>query len=93
VWDCSGRGPSGTDPIILPGHERRVTAVAFQHDGPLLATGGDEGRVVLWQPGAKRVLRGATLLSQPVSHLAWAPDDRDVLIGCAGGDLVLLRRD
>lgn len=93
VWDCSGRGPAGSTPILLPGHERRVTAVAFQHAGPLLATGGDDGRVVIWQPGAKRVLRGATVLSQPVSALCWTPDDRELLVGGAAGDVVLLRRE
>jgi WD40 repeat protein len=92
VWDCSGRGPANTAPLILPGHERRVSAVEFQHEGPLLATGGEDGRVVMWRPGASQVLRGVAGLSQPVSQLAWAPDDRDLLVGCASGDVVLLRR-
>jgi len=91
VWDCSGSGPSGSKPIILPGHETRVSAVDFQRAGPRLASGGDEGRVVLWHPGSKRALVGATVLNAGVSVLSWAPDDRDLLAGCANGDLRLIR--
>lgn len=91
VWDCSGSGPSGTRPIILPGHETRVSAVAFQWRGPRLASGGDEGHVVLWHPGLKRPLVGATGLRAGVTALAWARDDRDLLAGCENGDLRLLR--
>lgn len=91
VWDCSGSGPSGSKPIILPGHETRVSAVDFQRAGPRLASGGDEGRVVIWHPGHKRALVGATALNAGVSVLSWAPDDRDLLAGCDNGDLRLLR--
>lgn len=90
VWDCGGKGPSGSRPMTLPGHQTRVSALSFQHAGPRLASGGDEGRVVLWQPGSKRTLVGATVLAAAVSALAWAPDDRDLLAGCANGDLRLL---
>lgn len=91
VWDCSGKGPSNSKPIILPGHERRISAVAFQHRGRLLATGGDDGRVVVWEPGAKKLLKGATQLSQPITHLAWSADDRDILVGGADGQVSVLR--
>jgi len=57
-----GKGPAGSKPIILPGHETRVSSVAFQRRGSLLASGGDEGRIVLWEPGSPKPLRGATLL-------------------------------
>lgn len=91
VWDCSGSGPSGSKPIILPGHDTRVSAVDFQRAGPRLASGGDEGRVVVWHPGHKRALVGATALNAGVAVLSWAPDDRDLLAGCENGDLRLLR--
>lgn len=92
VWDCGGKGPSGRTPILLPGHEQRVTAVAYQHGGSLLASGGADGRVVLWQPSAKKVLVGATQLSQAVSQLSWSPDDRELLAGCANGDVAVISR-
>ena len=30
IWDCSGDGPEGREPMMLP-HNARVVAVAFQH--------------------------------------------------------------
>ncbi len=90
VWDCSGKGPSNSKPIILPGHEQRVSAVAYQRRGAMLASGGDDGRVVVWQPSSKKLLRGAAQLSDPISQLAWSPDDRDLLVGGATGQVTLL---
>jgi WD40 repeat protein len=85
VWDCGGRGPAGSDPIILPGHEQRVSALAFQHKGPRLVSGGGEGRLVLWQPGAPNPLVGATLLSAAVTATQWSADDRDILVSLKDG--------
>jgi WD40 repeat protein/class 3 adenylate cyclase len=45
---------------FLRGHEGRVNDVAFSRDGKLLATTGDDGRIVLWNP-ATGERRGAPL--------------------------------
>lgn len=90
VWDCSGRGPAGSAPIILPGHEQRVSALAFQRKGPRLVSGGGEGRLVVWQPGAPNPLVGATLLSAAVTAAQWSSDDHDILAGLADGSVFAL---
>src|SRR5947207_1424319 len=51
VWDCSGKGPEGSTPLSVKGHEEPLTAVAFQGKGPLLVSGGQDGRLLLFQPG------------------------------------------
>ena len=38
VWDCAGAGPEGREPLQLP-QTGRTTAVAFQNQHGLLATG------------------------------------------------------
>ena len=39
IWDCGGpKGPEGTQPQMLEGHEDNLTAVAYQSRGYLLAS-------------------------------------------------------
>ena len=46
IWDCSGAGPEGREPTMLP-HEAPVCAVAFQNRHGLLATASQDGVVQL----------------------------------------------
>ena len=85
VWDCSGKGPEGSTPLSFKGHEQLVRVLAFQRSGPLLASGGADGRVFLWAPGkAKKSLARGDLGSEVV-QIAWSPDDRRLAAGCASG--------
>jgi WD40 repeat protein len=91
VWDCSGKGPEGTRPLSLSAHDETtaVSALAFQYGGPLLASGGGDGRLVLWQPGqGKKSLAQATLAAG-VTHVAWAADDARLAAGTEAGEVAL----
>lgn len=90
VWDCSGRGPEGTDPILLPGHEVPVAGVAFQPDGPLLASVARDGRLVVWRPRATRKLVGAAAFSEGLCAVAWSPDGRAVAVGGIEGGVAVV---
>ena len=69
VWDCSGAGPEGREPLALP-HSGRVCAVAFQHAHGLLVTAGNDGDIGLWSI-THRESRDATVkLTAPVSNHA-----------------------
>ena len=60
---------------VLRFHDSAVNAVAILPDGRI-ATGGEDGRIALWRPGApqpERVLEGHTA---PVASLAVSPDGR-----------------
>ncbi len=39
IWDCSGKGPAGSTPISFELHLKPLTALAFQNNGPILASG------------------------------------------------------
>jgi WD40 repeat protein len=90
VWDCSGKGPAGTTPLSLEAHEDYVSALAFQGAGPLLASGGEDGIVALWRPGASKMPRALENLGAAVSGLAWSPDDRAVAAGGEDGGVAAL---
>lgn len=90
VWDCSGKGPQGTTPMMFNGHEDNVSALVFQHRGALLGSGGLDGRVILWHPGKSDEALSAVVLSSPISQLAWSPDDQHLAVGTDAGQVVLL---
>jgi len=91
VWDHAGRGPQGRRPRTLRAHAKLVTALAHQHRGPLLASGGRDGLAAVWQPARSRtpvaLLHGAS----PVAHVAWTADDRDLLVARADGTVTAWR--
>ncbi|MBM3785390.1 MAG: WD40 repeat domain-containing protein [Acidobacteria bacterium] len=76
IWDCGGKGPAGTRPIQLEGHERFLSALAYQHKGRLIASGCQGGAVYVWNHHLpQRPLRGSQLGSA-ITQIRWAPNDR-----------------
>lgn len=71
----------------LPEHPLGVLALDWSSAGPRLASGGQDGRVRVWQPerGSTEVVAG----SGWVQDVAWSPDG-DLLAAAVGRDLVLV---
>jgi WD40 repeat protein len=90
VWDVSGKGPQGTKPRQLAGHETKLTALAFQMRGDVLASGCVEGRVCLWHPAQTDKGLCAAKLESEITQLAFSPDDKQLLIATADGQLQLI---
>ncbi len=90
VWDCLGKGPAGTTPRILTGHEQRVTALAYQRAGHLLASGSDDGRVLLWNAGRSSTALRQFRISAPITALSWSRDDRRLAVGCQDGTVAVI---
>lgn len=87
VWDFSGRGPSGTRPRQLEGHDRHISALSYQHRGDLLASGGADGKLLIWD-GTRRPDRPVDRIADtgaPISTLAWSADDRRIATAHADG--------
>jgi WD40 repeat protein len=70
LWDSA----SGRALLVLRGHEKEVTAVAFHPDGSRLASSSRDATIRIWIVASgteEKVLRGH---AQPIGTVAWSPD-------------------
>lgn len=92
IWDCSGAGPEGREPAMLP-HDAPVCALSFQNTHGLLATASADGVVRVWSPERKQPLRATVKMPVPATKLAWSPDDRFLAIGTEKGAVYVLKSE
>jgi WD40 repeat protein len=90
VWDCSGPGPEGREPLQLP-QTARTTAVAFQHAHSLLATGDAAGTFTLWSPTRKNPMLAEVKMPAAATKFAWRADDTLLAVGTEKGHLFVFK--
>ncbi len=90
VWNCSGKGPAGTHPVMLAHHRAPISQLAWQHRGRLLASACQEGMVAVWRPGKHKAPTAVARMDEAVSRLAWSADDRSLAVATAGGSVTVL---
>ncbi|WP_199464323.1 WD40 repeat domain-containing protein [Acaryochloris thomasi] len=73
---------------VLTEHQGFVNAIAFQPQTQLLASGGEDQRVLLWK-GAKKVNQTLKGLSAGVACLAWHPLGHYLVGGGMDGQLMI----
>ena len=89
VWDFSGRGPEGSEPLQLAAHTARLTQLAFQPQGSLLAAGARDHRLTLWRLTQPQQPIDADLLSDEVVLLRWSHDGTRLAVADRSGALSL----
>ena len=90
VWDCSGPGPEGREPVMLP-HPAPVCGLAFQGHHGLLASASEDGSLMLWSPERRQPMRATVKMPSRATCLAWSPDDKLLAIGSEKGIVYTLR--
>jgi WD40 repeat protein len=85
VWDCTPPGPADSTPLQFTGHTGNISVLAFQNTGDLLASGGLDGQVILYQPGKYKKLITKANVGGAVSQLVWSPDQHFVGVGSETG--------
>lgn len=88
-WRFEGKGPEGTKPLMLKGHEQPISALTFSRAG-LLASGGRDGDVLVWEPVKSPRPIGIAPMKDEVSELCFSPDGS--LLAGADADGVSLWR-
>ena len=93
VWDCSGAGPADTRPIVLDAHDEvsKVSALAFQRAGTLLASGADDGQVLLWRPDGGRQPLAEAQFENAITRVAWSAADERLAVGTEAGAVTVFR--
>lgn len=90
VWDFGGKGPEGTRPMLLRGHQSFVSALRFAPKKALLASGGEDTGLLLWMPRKQLTPLGFAFLSDTVTQLAFHPSQRMLFAADAAGKWVAL---
>ena len=65
----------------LKGHAGKVRSVAFHPDGTVLASGGQDGKIRLWQANDGKSRGVLAEAKQQLSALAFSPDGRLLVAG------------
>jgi WD40 repeat protein len=77
-------GPEWRERAMLRAHKDKVNAVAISADGKLLASGGQDSNVILWDRASGKVSATLHGHKQPVSCVAFSPDGTLVASGSSG---------
>lgn len=93
VFGCSlflTGGIQGQDECLvytLEGHHGPVHSVAFSHNGDILASGGEDQMILLWDLDSGEILRKIAGHRNTVRHLTFSRGDRYLL---SGGDITAM---
>jgi WD40 repeat protein/class 3 adenylate cyclase len=82
IWDLSTGLPVGA---ALGGHAGTVNTIAVSPDRALLATGGNDGRIVLHDARSGDALGAPFEVGAPVYDVAFSPDGASLAAGAIGG--------
>jgi WD40 repeat protein len=93
VWSFDGPGPEGREPIVLSGHQGRISALAFSRDDVLLS-GGRDATVLAWRvsEGSSETPEYGVKIRGEVTAITWLDPARSrALVTSSEGELLVLK--
>jgi WD40 repeat protein len=91
VWNCTGKtGPEGTIPKQLEGHTGDSIALAWRRGSDWLASGGTDGRLILFEPESSTRPRASLALGSGVTCVAWHPSEPLLAAGTEAGTVTFV---
>jgi WD40 repeat protein len=89
IWDCA----TWRELRRLQGHPTRVTALAFEPHGKLLASAGNDGSIRLWNPTSGKPIAFGGSHKRAVLSLAFSPDGGRLASACYDSSIRLWQVD
>ena len=89
LWSFAGKGPAGSEPEVLRGHDGRVTGLGFLRDGRLVSC-GDDGALVEWQRAGKRFASAVKRKTDaPLFSLMLSPAGRRAAVATGASEVTV----
>lgn len=90
VWDCTGvAGPEGSVPKQIQGHAKDSIALDYHPTEDLLASGGQDGLLILFRPETRTTAVALEKLKSAVTSVAWNPAGTHLASGTEDGSVYL----
>jgi WD40 repeat protein len=86
VWERGDKPKAGWQSTVLQHHQDRVNAIAFQPHSQMLASAGQDGRLVLWRNG-RQLDQSLQPWREGIACLAWSPMGDRLLAGGQNGKI------
>ncbi|KAF2842477.1 ribosome biogenesis protein erb1 [Patellaria atrata CBS 101060] len=76
--------------VLFKGHKGGVRSVAIDPSGLFLASGGDDGAVMIWELRSGRQLYTVNIADEPVNVVKWRPSKDTMVLSAAAGEAIYL---